>query len=329
MSRRAFALACLVLGLAFPCFATGEPATVPELVFDAAAGTEAEAAALAALPAERLTNLGARLGLTDLGAPIRVILAAEDSPLATRVPPWINGYAYGQVGVVVLLPDRVPRYPVSSLAEVLTHELAHVLIDRAAHGRPVPRWFHEGLAMSLDGRWGVGDWPRFGLALLSLDRLSLGAVERGFGGDQAAVARSYAASGAFVHFLERRHGAGLPQRVLARVAAGTSFDAAFLDAAGETLGAAQDAFWGTQSWWIRWLPIAASSATLWLLISLLAILAIVRRRQRDRRRHEVWELEEALAAAQTERRNLVLIHGGASGARRVVDDETGKSEWVN
>ena len=40
-----------------------------------------------------------------------------------------------------------------TLEDVLRHEVAHVLISRAAGGRAVPRWFHEGVAMSVDAGW--------------------------------------------------------------------------------------------------------------------------------------------------------------------------------
>jgi hypothetical protein len=35
-----------------------------------------------------------------------------------------------------------------------------VLITRAAGGRPVPRWFHEGLAMAAERTWGFEDQAR-------------------------------------------------------------------------------------------------------------------------------------------------------------------------
>ena len=55
----------------------------------------------------------------------------------------MSGYALSRESVVVLLPERILSYPHGSLEEVLRHELAHVLIARAAGQRPVPRWLNE------------------------------------------------------------------------------------------------------------------------------------------------------------------------------------------
>ncbi|MCB1036920.1 MAG: hypothetical protein KDD47_24045, partial [Acidobacteria bacterium] len=135
----------ILCGIIFLQSAGGETAPpAPQLIFEADASLERELPRLRAAGENVLAQSVSQVGLSDPGSPIRVILAPETSPLAAGVAPWISGYAYGNVGVVVLLVDRVPRYPAGSLAEVLRHEVAHVLIDRAAGGAAVPRWFHEG-----------------------------------------------------------------------------------------------------------------------------------------------------------------------------------------
>ena len=141
----------------------------------------------------RITRL---VGLEDAGPPIRVIVATEDSPRARVADPWVSGYAFGEQGIVVLLPGRVPSYPYGSLEEVLDHELAHVLIARAAAGGPVPRWFNEGLAMVAGRPWNLGDRARLTLAVLGGEAVSLDRVESWFGGGAIEVRRAYAVSGA-------------------------------------------------------------------------------------------------------------------------------------
>jgi hypothetical protein len=54
----------------------------------------------------------------------------------------------------------------------------------------------------------------------------------------------------------------------------------------------ETAFWRRNVFWRRLLPFLGSPTTLWIAVSLLALLAIWRRRQRDRAWEEVWDLEE-------------------------------------
>ena len=78
------------------------------------------------------------VGLEHPGPPILVVLALEGSEPARLAPSWAAGYAVGRAGMVVLLPERIPSYPYGSIEAVLEHEVAHVLIARAARGRPIP-----------------------------------------------------------------------------------------------------------------------------------------------------------------------------------------------
>ncbi len=100
----------------------------------------------------RMTQSIVRLvGLEAPGPPVLVILAPEDGEVARQVTPWTAGFAIGHASLVVLFPSRSLTYPHDALEDVLRHEVAHVLISRAAAGRRVPRWFNKGLAMAVDG----------------------------------------------------------------------------------------------------------------------------------------------------------------------------------
>jgi hypothetical protein len=108
----------------------------------------------------RLLGVMQLLRITDPGPAIRVVLASETSDWAHQVPSSTAGFAVAEDNLVVLFPSRSPTYPQDSLEDVLHHEVAHVLIARAADGRPVPRWFNEGLAMALERTWGLQDEAR-------------------------------------------------------------------------------------------------------------------------------------------------------------------------
>ena len=282
-------LLLLLLLLAVPLAA----ATPPKLVVAGPPSLDRVAAQVRSIDPERFLDAMQLVGLTDPGPPIQVFLGPEGSDLATGVPPWVSGYAYGAEGVIVLLPARTPSYPDSSLEELLRHEVAHVLVARAAGGRPLPRWFHEGVALIAGSSWGLEDRSRLTVTMIGGDEVSLAEVERRFSGGRGSTANAYSIAGAFVNELLRREGDDAAARVLAGVSRGLSFEEAFRQVAGATLAEAERSFWRRQSFWYRWVPILTSSVTLWLLVTLLAIWAMGKRRARDAALRRMWEEEES------------------------------------
>jgi Peptidase MA superfamily len=285
--------ATVSVGLALA--AAGQEA--PSLVIEAPPALARQAAAVRALEEGEWTSLLELLGLPNPGPPIRVVLAPEDSRLARNVPSWVSGYAVPELGTVVLFPDRVPSYPDRNLETLLHHEIAHMLLARAAGGRPVPRWFNEGTATVAAREWGVEDGARVVLATIGRGPRSLSDVNAAFSGDTAAASRGYAVSAALVRYLLRRHGEDAVARILARVSRGVAFDDAFEAATGETVGEFARGYFGTETLWTTWVPFVTSTTALWMAITLLALLAIKRRRERDAAIREAWAEEERLAAS--------------------------------
>lgn len=307
---RALAILLLLLGGLFAPLSVAT-ARLPPLVVEAPPALEPVASRVRNLDPERLASAMALVGLEEPGAPIRVILAPEGSPSARQAPPWVSGYAYPERSLIVLLPARTPSYPDSSLEDLLRHEVAHVLVARAAGGQPIPRWFHEGLAMIAGLSWGLDDRSRLTLALLADDQISLNELERLFRGGQGSSNRAYAIAGAFVHDLFERHGSRVAADILRWIRRGLPFEAAFQVATGTSLAEAESSFWDRQSFWYRWVPLLTSSVTLWLLVTMLALWAIRRRRARDAAQRAIWDEEER--RIEEERRRA----------------EEDRGEWVN
>ncbi len=291
------ALAVAALSLAFvlglPPRTAGGVAAGPVLVVESPPALRRVAARVRAIPPRAFAEVMSLLGIADPGPPIAVRLEPEGTAQARAVPPWIAGFAVPDASVVVIFPARAPSYPDSSLEDLLRHEVAHVLAARAAGGRPLPRWFDEGLAMIAGGTWGADDHARLLLELMVEPGVPLARLDRRFAGNQRQVAGAYAVAGAFVRELVQRRGAAAPGRILAAVAAGVPFPAAFRAGTGATLEQAEREFWRRHSL-ERWLPLATSSTTLWLGVTLLVLVAAGaarRRRRRDADRRARWEEE--------------------------------------
>ncbi len=221
-----------------------------------------------------------------------MVLATETSEWARQVPPSTAGFAVGEDNLVVLFPSRSPTYPQDTLEDVLHHEVAHVLIARAAGGRPVPRWFHEGLAMAAERTWSLEDEARQLQELTFVAPTDLDKVNALFDQDEGARTRAYTVAGAFVRDLMRRHGSSAPGEILARMPGGIWFDEAFTQVIGHSVADEEAAFWNRHRFWSRWLPFLTTTSALWMGVTVLALVAFVRRWQKNVAIRKRWEEEE-------------------------------------
>jgi hypothetical protein len=273
---------------------------LPRLIVEAPEPYAGLARRLEGLPPERFRAAMGMIGLERAGAPIRVALVTETAPEARAAPPWVAGYAYGALGRIVLLVERTPSYPDGSLEALLDHEVAHVLVARAAAHHPVPRWLDEGVAMVAGHAWGLADTSRLTLAAITRSGVPTAELDAMFAGHAGEVSRAYALSGALVRDLLRRYDREVVARLLGGVRLGLGFDEAFRRASGTTVARFEAAFWRRHSFWYRWVPLLGSSVTLWFAITLLALFAFRRRRRRDAEIRARWELEEAVDKQRSE-----------------------------
>jgi hypothetical protein len=265
-------------------------ASAAELTIDAPSRLEPSAARIRAVDLSRLDSDLRRAGLA-MPARVTVTLIPEDDPRAREIPRWIVGLASGEEDVVIF-PERVLAYPYESVESVLRHEIAHLALSSRAGGRPLPRWFHEGVAMSVDAGWDVSGRIRLLLEMAKGPRTA--EVTRLFASDAAPdAARAYGLSAALVADVQRRHGAGVPGAVAARVADGESFVRAFELETGETPDAAAAQAWSSYRRWAAWVPSLTGGTALWgIILALAAGAYAVRRRTRARRRRQ-WDEEDA------------------------------------
>ena len=220
-----------------------------------------------------------------LPAQVRVTLVPENGPLALQTPHWFVGLATGTRDIVIF-PGRVSSYPYDSLETVVRHEVVHLALTARAGGRAVPRWFHEGTAVSVESGWHATDRVR--LLFSAMTEPAIGDVSRLFSSPrQPDTSQAYLLAAALMDDLRRRHGSTLPGRIAARVAAGAPFDAAFEIETGDTPEAAAARAWRGYRRWTSWAPSVASPSGTWSMILALAFVAFfVRLWKRARRRRE-------------------------------------------
>ena len=310
---RASGLAVMMALVGDPAPAAGQT-TLPTLRIDAPASLDAVAKRVGRFPVSRLTTAMTLAGLTSAGPPIEILLIEEMSDLARGTPPWISGFADAGRNLVVLIPNRARSYPSDSLETLLHHEVAHILFSRAARGRPVPRWFNEGLALAAERPVGLADRSRLAWTLVRYGGISLAQLERLFGTGRAADRRAYAVASALVRDLLRAHGEASAGRVLSLVGQDRPFGEAFETATGEPLPVAIDRFWSRQRLWGRWIPFLTGPSFLWMVITLLALYAIAAHRRRRAERRRLWEEEEQTETQRVLRESLSDADSDAPGS---------------
>jgi hypothetical protein len=160
--------------------------SIPQLQIDAPAELADARARLASFDPNRLRGVMRLVGLEVAGDPIRVVLLPEGYEMAKRTPPPTAGYALPDQNLIVLFPARSPQYPHDTPEDVLHHEVAHVLMARAAGGAGLPLWFHEGLAVRGERTWGLEDQARLVSEMVMVSRTPLQAAKQSaFRGVQA------------------------------------------------------------------------------------------------------------------------------------------------
>ncbi|MSO82233.1 MAG: hypothetical protein EXQ53_02905 [Acidobacteria bacterium] len=247
---------------------------------------------------QQLAVVLARAGL-NVPPRIHVTLIPEDDSRARATPRWIVGKAFGSHDVTIF-PARVGPYPYESLESVVSHEVVHLAISAQAGDGPLPRWFHEGVATSVEQGWGVTSQVQ--LLLATVRHPHLADLGRLFDSEaQQETASAYLLAAALVSDMRDRHGATVPGAIVDRVARGTLFAHAFELQTGETPEEAAARAWGPYRRWTSWIPVATSGSALWigiLTLALVAFLATLRKRARRRRQ---WSEEGVDAEARAPR----------------------------
>lgn len=261
----------------------------------------AELEALARVTEISLPGLERAIG-GGLAGPVRIVVLPADATgdpdlarLDALAPEWASGFALPGARLIVLRSAKVGHYPFSSLEEVLTHELAHVVLADAAPGLSWPRWFDEAVATRAGRAWEWRDRFTLNGLLLAGSLPGLDQLSRDFGRSGEEAGRAYAASLEFLEWARGEYGVDLVPRLL-RARPERSFEGAWRSATGVSLGDSEAAWRGGAASLRRLLVAASSSTVTWLALTTLFLVAVWRRRRRTREIEARWAAEERVLA---------------------------------
>ncbi|MGA2506606.1 MAG: peptidase MA family metallohydrolase [Chitinispirillaceae bacterium] len=227
--------------------------------------------------------------------PIAIIYysRSDERKLGVRLPEWGGGGAIGKDTIIV----PIDRFPLSDmdLGRVTVHELVHIALERAYGLLRIPRWFHEGLAMTLSGELSFDEQLTLSRAIFTKKLMPLDSIERVNRFDAFGAALAYSESHLAVAYMIDKYGIdGIPE-LLNEVRAAGKFDTSLFTVFGF---APQEYDRMVHNYIIeryRFLFFFSDTYLFWMLGAFLVIAGFIAVRIRIRKREKQMEEEENAA----------------------------------
>ena len=205
---------------------------------------------------------------------------------------WIVGLASGSGSLIVLKPPRLVRDPLKSFRQTVRHELTHIMLSRASNLQNMPRWLNEGIAMRVSGEMTkTSEWI-IGRAVLRRAVIPLDELDERFPAAHERASLAYAESLKAVNYIVDNYGDEALLKLI-RSLRDEDFDTAL----AATIGLDIHTLSGRWVKSVRKSPyvvtLIAGSFSLWLM-TVVAIVAFLRKRKLARRKRWEWEMEELL-----------------------------------
>jgi hypothetical protein len=228
-------------------------------------------------------------GITVVFAPNQRVFSDLQGRAA---PDWVTGMAYPERSLIYLRPLTGEEVRANSIRAVIAHELSHVVLHRRLNGNPAPLWFDEGLAVFLSNEPLYARAERLLPLGLTGRSIPLRQLQDSFPADSESSATAYAEAGDFVRFLHDRYGDAAVSSYLDGLARGADPDDALKAAFHASLFDLEIQWLATVRRTYGLIPALSGGGLLWFLISILAIVAYLRKRSTSRKKLALMQLEE-------------------------------------
>jgi hypothetical protein len=252
----------------------------------------------------RIYRIVAPHRIPDL-SPLTIIYYSKKNPGSNKfsLPEWGGGGAIDKNLIVV--PIDFSPFLEQSFFQITVHELVHIALNRAYPGLKIPRWFHEGAAMTLSGELSLQENVGVSKAIFTGSLMPLSAIDsvNAFGRNRADLA--YSQAHLSVLFLIEQYGIEVLPDILNAARATTGF----WNGVTSALGISQQEFDGLLMKYLttkyQFAFIFADTYAYWILIVALFIVGFIITGRRNKRR--------ALAMEEEEKRDL--SNAGADSSR--------------
>jgi hypothetical protein len=256
------------------------------------------------------------LGLRSLQE-IQVTIASSHKdflslqPSGRKAEKWAAALAYPSQDRILMKSPRLllggqPRYE-----QVFLHEVAHVALDQASRlgaqsgaapgkhvtraGSPatgIPRWLHEGFAIHMAREWSPTREVVLTRAVLAGKLIPLGRLVNAFPEEESQAQLAYAQSADLVHYLIHTYGNEAFLDFVIALGRGHRFGHASRTILGQDFLALEEDWRRRLRRRYTWVPLLASTGSLWFLASLVFLAAYVRKKVAARAKLKEWSREE-------------------------------------
>lgn len=213
------------------------------------------------------------------------------APRGMQVPVWAAGLAFPGYNLILLRFTSSTGQPVD-LDQLFAHEWSHLALAHALGKATVPRWFNEGFAMYQSGEWSFERTRTLAAGVISNRIFSLEALSDAFPRDVEDIRLAYAQSIDFIGYLLEKKGRVRFARLIQLLADKLEFFSALEEAYDTSLADLEDDWRADLKLRFTWIPLVTGTASLWFIVSLVFILAYIKKRRRRRRELERLAAED-------------------------------------
>lgn len=207
------------------------------------------------------------------------------------LPEWGGGGALGK-DTIIISTDRPSAFYRTDLQLILLHEMVHIALARSWGTLRLPRWFHEGMAMTLSGELQFDEQIHLSRAILTRSLVSLDSMEylNRFSHRRAQIA--YSQCHFAVRFLLNTYGYDMLPELLYASRRTRSFDTACRNVFGLTHEELEGLLWREMVTQYRFLFLLSDYSLFWIGVLALAVVAFIVTRLRNREKKHRLEQEE-------------------------------------
>lgn len=217
--------------------------------------------------------------------------------LGIHLPEWGGGGAIG-TDTVVIPTDKNSAFHSRNINKIIVHELVHIAIARHFGRIRVPRWFHEGTAMTLSGEISFDEQAILSCAIITRKLIPLDSIEFLNRFSQSKASLAYSQSHAVLAFLIDTYGIELIPELIAASRKTRKFEDACIQTFGLSIKEIEVLFVRYLQKRYPLLIVAFSFSLFWFLILVLSIIAWFIIYVRKIRKLNIMELEESLRDEQ-------------------------------
>jgi hypothetical protein len=230
--------------------------------------------------------------------PFTLVLVGDSASLARlsrgRAPGWGAGVAFPSARTILLRAD------LPDIEQTLRHELGHLILRSSVRGR-LPLWFDEGYAAWAAGELGRIEGLELNLAVAVGRVPTFAQLDAMLRGSATVADLAYALAASAVSAIAERPPPGGLAPLLARLAAGESFDSAFVAATGLSVERFADGWQRSTKRRYSLLTWLAAGG-MWALVGFSLAGLLWYRRHRDVPRREAldhgWVVQEATPSSE-------------------------------